>query len=246
MNKSFLIFLAFFLSFQLSLEAQKVKIKKGIAYVDKKAFCKIEKEGNLIKKTFTISNLNDDELIFIKSLDVQLFYEVLFLDDDKKMTIQQTAFSNFSKAFVKKMYKSKLIKDGKIDASKLKKFILKYSDEVPVVATNPSVIVINNGNNGTQYEKISRDTSKEIFVYANRIEQDFKTIATVTSNFNGSVFYLGSSNNIKVADVTFKNEGTTSKAIIKTTSDNKIRTLSVSFVNRNKEVANFLVKNDYL
>ena len=245
MKNLFLLTLFLFISVQFSLQAQKVKIKKGIAYVNKKAYCKIEKEGNLIKKIYTISNLENKELLYIKSLPIQLFYEINFLKDDLKMTIQQGAFTNFGKDILKKFYKAELIKNGKIDSSVLNNFIAKYSDELPVTNDNTNQTIIINGNNSITYEKISRDISKPITVYVNRIEQDFKTIGTVVSNFNSSTFFIGSSKN-KVAKVTFKNNGTKSDAIIKTFSDNKIRTLTVDFVNKNKDVAEYLVRNDYL
>lgn len=245
MKNLFLLTLFLFISVQFSLQAQKVKIKKGIAYVNKKAYCKIEKEGNLIKKIYTISNLENKELLYIKSLPIQLFYKINFLKDDLKMTIQQGAFTNFGKDILKKFYKAELIKNGKIDSSVLNNFIAKYSDELPVTNDNTNQTIIINGNNSITYEKISRDISKPITVYVNRIEQDFKTIGTVVSNFNSSTFFIGSSKN-KVAKVTFKNNGTKSDAIIKTFSDNKIRTLTVDFVNKNKDVAEYLVRNDYL
>lgn len=245
MKNLFLLTLFLFISVQFSLQAQKVKIKKGIAYVNKKAYCKIEKGGNLIKKIYTISNLENKELLYIKSLPIQLFYEINFLKDDLKMTIQQGAFTNFGKDILKKFYKAELIKNGKIDSSVLNNFISKYSDELPVTNDNTNQTIIINGNNSITYEKISRDISKPITVYVNRIEQDFKTIGTVVSNFNSSTFFIGSSKN-KVAQATFKNNGTKSDAIIKTFSDNKIRTLTVDFVNKNKDVAEYLVRNDYL
>lgn len=246
LKKKLTLLIFFVFAFQISVSAQKIKVKKGIAYVNKTAFCKVEKEGNLTNKNYTISNLENDELIFIKSIEPQFFYEVRFLDSGLKMTVKQAPLTNFSKSFIKKIVKSKLIKKGEIDKSALGKFMVKYTDEIPKPLENNSTVIVINGANNSNYEKITRDITKPIYVYGNRIQQDFKTISVMDSNFNSSTFYIGSTKSIKVASVTFNNEGTKSSAILKTSIDNKIRTLTVSFVNRNKEIAQFLVRNNYL
>lgn len=147
-----LCFLIVFLTISFSNYAQKVKIKKGTVYVDKKDFLKIDREfGNE-----TVSSLDDEVIFTIKyySFDkpnparnntndpnrfkypamLKQHYSVIsFLDFDLEY---ETDLSR--KKLFKAMYKYKLMaKDGKVNeknAKKIGQLISKeISGNIPVV-----------------------------------------------------------------------------------------------------------------
>ena len=113
-----------------SVSAQKVKIKKGIAYVDDVEYVKVEKEaGNM-----SVYSLEDEEeLVYIKYYDPtpsnkqnhDSYHIVRFIEFDVEVELDETR-----KKIIKMLYKGKVIKDGKIDEDRLKNFVSKYgSDE---------------------------------------------------------------------------------------------------------------------
>ncbi|WP_299114780.1 hypothetical protein [uncultured Winogradskyella sp.] len=116
--------------FTFNLQAQKVKIKKGIAYVDGVEYVKVERESG----DMSIYSIQDDEeIIFIKYHDptpnnkqnMDSYDIVRFVDFDVEVELKETR-----KKIIKMLYKGKVIKDGKIDKDRLKKFVTKYgSDE---------------------------------------------------------------------------------------------------------------------
>ena len=128
------ILLALLVSFafaQIS-SAQKVKIKKGIAYVDKKPYVKVEREsGNM--SIYPLEG--DDEIIFLKLHDptpnnnqnLDDYYIVRFIDSGKEVEIDDKS----RKGILKMIYKAKIVnKDGTLNEEKMKKFITKYGSDV--------------------------------------------------------------------------------------------------------------------
>jgi len=108
---------------------QKIKVKKGIAYVDGKEYVKTEKNaGNM-----SIYALNgDDEIIFLKYYDPtpsndqnrDNYYIVRFIDDNKKVDI----LNKTRKGILKLLFKGNVInEDGTINDEKMNKFVSKYS-----------------------------------------------------------------------------------------------------------------------
>lgn len=122
------------LAFAFNVNAQKVKIKKDIAYVDGEEYVKVEKEdGNM-----SIYSLDEEEeLVYLKWYDPTPgyqtsrsaqgdgYYIVRFIEFDVEVELDETR-----KKIIKMLYKGKVIQNGKIDEEKLKNFVSKYgSDE---------------------------------------------------------------------------------------------------------------------
>ncbi len=132
MKTKILITLFALFAFSQTSFAQKVKIKKGIAYVDKKPFVKAERESG----SMSVYPLNsDDEIIYIKYQDPtpdnnrnhDSYYIVRFIDYDKEVEISYKS----RKAILKMLFKSKVIDEsGTINEVKMKKFLSKYGSDL--------------------------------------------------------------------------------------------------------------------
>jgi len=132
MKTKILITLFTLFAFSQTSLAQKVKVKKGIAYVDGKPYVKAEKEsGNM--SIYALDG--DDEIIFLKLYDPtprdkstsDSYFIVRFIDFDKEVEIDGKS----RKGILKMLYKSKIInEDGNINEEKMKKFISKYGSDV--------------------------------------------------------------------------------------------------------------------
>lgn len=128
LSKSILIVL-FALFSSAVVNAQKVKIKKGIAYVDGKEYLKPSKCG-LFQSECSISNLKGEEIIYIKSLEnpraTGSYFQVTFLGMDTKIEIQKTM-----KPFIKLLYTHNVVdENGALVEEKVKLLYEKYGNEI--------------------------------------------------------------------------------------------------------------------
>ncbi len=125
-----IIITLFFMLFTFTISAQKVKIKKGIAYIDGEEYVKVEKEsGNMSIYSLT----DDDEIVYIKYYDPtpsnkqnhDSYHIVRFIEHDVEVELDETR-----NKIIKMLYKGKVIQNGEIDKERLKNFVSKYgSDE---------------------------------------------------------------------------------------------------------------------
>ncbi len=125
-----------------NVNAQKVKIKKGIAYVDKKKFLKVEKVNST---KYFISTLTDTEFLSIAlesfgtgkyaparygGNEYKKWYSVLKFLDNEEIGDEFEVDEGKLKNVIKILYKSKVIVDGKLSVDKVKRMIEKYSEKV--------------------------------------------------------------------------------------------------------------------
>jgi hypothetical protein len=109
-------------------DAQKVKIKKGIAYVDGKPYLKFVREKPGQGSFYSLDGEN--EFVFLKFYDPtpdnnqnnDSYWIVRLID-----TGQEVEFSQATKAqIVRAIYNSKIISDDKLIPEKVQKFVNKY------------------------------------------------------------------------------------------------------------------------
>ena len=151
------IVIALLMIFALNASAQKVKIKKGTAYVDKKEYLKFDDCGTF-SESCTIMNLEEEEVIVLQyhsfekpnptprnpksrapyqSMVTESYAELRFLDLELECEVQLS-----KKKLVKALYKSKVFnEDGSINQENAKKFARKYHRNVS--GERPTVIITN-------------------------------------------------------------------------------------------------------
>jgi len=151
------IVVALLMIFALNASAQKVKIKKGTAYVDKKEYLKFDDCGTF-SESCTIMNLEEEEVIVLQyhsfekpnptprnpksrapyqSMVTESYAELRFLDLELECEVQLS-----KKKLVKALYKSKVFnEDGSINQENAKKFARKYHRNVS--GERPTVIITN-------------------------------------------------------------------------------------------------------
>lgn len=143
--------------FAFNASAQKVKIKKGVAYVDKIEYLKLDDCG-AFSESCTLMNLNEDEVIVLQhysfekpnpiprnpkskapyqSIVTESYEELRFLDVEIECEVQLT-----KKKLIKALYKSKVFNDdGSTNIENAKKFARKYHRNIS--GTRPTVIITN-------------------------------------------------------------------------------------------------------
>ena len=120
---------AFVATIQFSF-AQKIKIKKGIATVDKEALCKIEKD-DVSRGAFYINNLDDEQLLYAKWIDWGQYgyFEIYKANDLDTILFETEAGIGYRKWLVKKLYKAKALSNSGLDEEKLTVFSKKIGKE---------------------------------------------------------------------------------------------------------------------
>ncbi|MBV7269197.1 hypothetical protein [Winogradskyella luteola] len=143
--------------FTVNLQAQKVKIKKDIAYVDKVEYLKFDGCGTF-SESCTIMNFEDEDLIVLQyhsfekpnpiprnpksktpyqSTITESYTELRFMDFELECEVQLS-----KKKLVKALYKSKVLnEDGTVNKEKAQKFARKYHRNVS--GERPGVIITN-------------------------------------------------------------------------------------------------------
>jgi len=156
--KTFKAFLSLFIILiAFNAQAQKIKIKKGTAYVDKVEYLKFDGCG-AFSESCSIMNLDDEDLIVLQyhsfekpnpiarnpkskapyqSTVTESYAELRFMDFELECEVQLS-----KKKLVKALYKSKVInEDGSINQENAKKFARKYHRNVS--GERPTVIITN-------------------------------------------------------------------------------------------------------
>ena len=153
--KSIISIAIILLSFAVS--AQKVKIKKDVAYVDKVEYLKFDDCG-AFSVSCTIMNLEEDDVIILQyqsfdkpnpsprnpkskapyqSMVKESYAELRFLDLELECEVQLS-----KKKLIKALYKSKVFnKDGSVNKESAEKFARKYHRNVS--GNRPTVIITN-------------------------------------------------------------------------------------------------------
>ena len=136
-DKKNILLLILFLSITGIINAQKVKLKKGIVYIDGNETLKYE-------KSFQDSELllfpldGEEEIIFIKyddngtrgyNLMSDDFIKIHFIKQDLKL--ESGSHAEFWKQIIKWMYQNKIFNvDGTLNDEKVKKFVDRYHEDV--------------------------------------------------------------------------------------------------------------------
>lgn len=108
--------------------AQKIKIKKGIVYIDGTECLKVSGDSN----TVAFSTLEDEEIIFVKYVHGSghnlLYNKVVFLKEEMELSSSTLTFTK--KYLLKKLIKSGVLKDCMLDSDKVEKFVIRYDEKV--------------------------------------------------------------------------------------------------------------------
>lgn len=168
------------------VDAQKISIKKGFAYADDSVYCKVTGKTGFagsMETSFSITALDDTELIFVNENTEEEIYEFSFLSFNEKIKIAKIVFgSSWKTNIVKELFKNKVIAGNKINETGKNNFILKFKkEEVKNNRNDMRNIDAENNFNTNQLKLVDRDKEAEIFVFGNDIKQDFKLIGTFSS-----------------------------------------------------------------
>ena len=109
-------------------KAQKIKIKKGIVYVDGTACLKASGDSN----SLAISNLDGEEIIYVKyfhsSNHNATYNTVTFLEQEQKLSSATITFTK--KYLIKKLIQTETLKDCVLDDERVEKFIIRYDEGI--------------------------------------------------------------------------------------------------------------------
>lgn len=141
-----ILFVIFTMVFAFNAQAQKVKIKKGVATVDKVAYLKVEKINAL---KYFISTLDGTEILSVniesfgtgkyhttrnaatgQRMEITHAYSVLKFLDNEEIGESFEVDEGRLKHIIKMMYNSNIIVDGQLSIEKIKRMIEKYSENV--------------------------------------------------------------------------------------------------------------------
>lgn len=132
----------FLLMFAMNImQAQKIKIKKGVIYVDGEN-C-LTTEGYPVNTSFY--DTDGAEIIFMKYLETkkgETYAKVTFLDQKLSLTSKSIVFTR--KMLLRRLLASKVIENCKLNPEKVERFILKFDEQVEKDDINVNVIIDRN------------------------------------------------------------------------------------------------------
>jgi len=124
------------------IHAQKIKIKKGIIYVDGEK-C-LSTDGYPVNTTFY--DINGEEIIFMKYLDDpkdgETYSKVTFLDQKISFTTKSYIFTR--KMLLRRLLANKTIENCKLIPEKVERFILKYDENIEKDDINVNISIDRN------------------------------------------------------------------------------------------------------
>lgn len=126
MKKKLLSFLAFCLFAIGIANAQKIKIKKGIVYVDGIECLKVSSDAN----SLAFSNLDGDDIIYVKYITSHgiTYSKVIFIEQELELSSSTLTFTK--KFLVKKLIENNTLKNCMLDADRIEKFVMRYDEKV--------------------------------------------------------------------------------------------------------------------
>ena len=132
-----------FLMLSISIvNAQKIKIKKGIIYVDGEK-C-MSTDGDPVNISFYDSD--GEEIIFMKYLDDKRdgenYMKITFLDQKLSLTSKSILFTR--KMLIRRLLATKTIENCKLNQDKVERFILKYDENVESDDINVNITIDRN------------------------------------------------------------------------------------------------------
>jgi len=108
---------------------QEIDFKKNIVLVDGKECIKMSKEDAV---SVSFSDMEGNEIVFLRFIHdskyAKLYNKVTFVDQNLSFTSQSYIYTK--KMLIKKLIKDSVIQDCKINLENLKKFIMKYDENV--------------------------------------------------------------------------------------------------------------------
>ncbi|MFD1063710.1 hypothetical protein ACFQ1Q_10680 [Winogradskyella litorisediminis] len=110
--------------------AQKIKVKKGIASIDKNPICKLQKD-DISRGAFYINSLDDEELIYAKWIDWGEFgyFEVYDAKNLDEVLFETEASIGYRKWLIKTLYNGKALTNSGLNEEKLEVIAKKLGRE---------------------------------------------------------------------------------------------------------------------
>tara|TARA_A100000171_G_C2016517_1_gene88998 strand:- start:56 stop:466 length:411 start_codon:yes stop_codon:yes gene_type:complete len=128
--KTVVLFTLTFICLIGTMNAQKIKFKKGKVIIDNVECLNYDGDSNNVELTTT----DNKQTIFLKFIRTGigqnggLYTKVIFVEQDKSFTSKSYIFSK--KLLIKKLLSDEVLVDCKIDESKIDKFLLKYDEGI--------------------------------------------------------------------------------------------------------------------
>lgn len=140
--KQLLVVLFICMPFFNAVHAQKIKIKKGVIYVDDQE-C-LSTDGDPVNISFY--DLDGEEIVFMKYLDDKYdgdtYMKVTFLDQKKSFTSKSIIFTK--KMLIKRLLDTKTIENCELNEEKVDRFILKYDEDIESDDINVNISIDRN------------------------------------------------------------------------------------------------------
>jgi hypothetical protein len=114
-----------------AVNAQKVKLKKGIVSIDKEECLKYDSEDS---NNFVLMNMDESQTIFLKYIRTGvganggLYTKIIFSEQEKSLTSKSYIFTK--KMLINKLLSSGVISECEFDESKIDKFIQRYDEKI--------------------------------------------------------------------------------------------------------------------
>jgi hypothetical protein len=234
------------------VNAQKVKIKKGLVKVDGKSYCRTDCKGVLIDDcqilslqgeilaSITFHQIEDEGELSTAIVEV-IFAKTAFFEEEAEYKAQVKIKFKYRQQIIKAFYQYRVIQFNQLDEVGVKNFVNAYSidylnkdkdnttDESENNAAKEEDDEIVEEKKEDEFELVKRDRNAKIFAFGKILQQDFKEIGkyeldTFTEeNVMKYKYSFYLPNGTLVAEAVMKQKDSNGVVALTTMKDNEVR-----------------------
>lgn len=258
MNYLKLLFCLILSLLTVTIHAQKVEIEGEDVIVNGSAWCKIYKPKGILESNFTLATPAGKKFLLLKYAEGAC--NATWLGKGTSYPVESNAC--LPKYLVKQLYNLDILEDGDLSESALQDFFASsgasaassLGEEEDEEEEEEEGAVMGSSNTGGSigYNMVDRDRNKIVQIFGETIRQDFTDIGNISKKTSYTNGQSNTEYTISLPDgqlvATAKFIGMNSlRAEIITAKDNKRHSIScTSSINREKEVAQYLIRLLYL
>ena len=169
----------------LTLHAQKISLKGDVIMVDKTPYAKLKKSGSMLQRDYTLSTLDDKDIMLAKSVFVSLpsnerftYYTLTFRPGGEVAEMDNPGLS-VSQRLIESIVQQGVLHDGQPDPEGIARFVKAYPPTISAKYDKEKTEQLNAPP--LSYQVVERSRRSPFSISGSRIVQDGKFIGTINT-----------------------------------------------------------------
>jgi hypothetical protein len=169
----------------LTLHAQNISLKGDVITVDKKPYAKLKKSGSMLQRDYTLTTLDDKDIMLAKSVFVSLpsnerfvYYSLTFRPGGEVAEMDSPGLS-VSQRLIEAIVQQGVMRDGQPDPEGIARFVKAYPTKFSEKYAKDKADQLNAPP--LSYQVVERSRRAPFSISGSRIIQDGKAIGTIST-----------------------------------------------------------------